>query len=105
MQVFRSGVFDRSEKKVVGGLKTAWEIGGIETEQGRMVLQRWFNSSVVGSKSLGCLQVGVRKTSPVGLDQKLVIVCKMASKKSLIQNFLCQNKRPVTFSIKIFYVK
>ena len=46
-----------------------------------MVLQRWFNSSVVGSKSLGCLQVGVRKTSPVGLDQKLVIVCKMASKK------------------------
>ena len=40
MQVFRSGVFDRSEKKVVGGLKTAWEIGGIETEQGRMVLQR-----------------------------------------------------------------
>ena len=81
MQVFRSGVFDRSEKKVVGGLKTAWDIGGIETEQGRMVLQRWFNSSVVGSKSLGCLQVGVRKTSPVGLDQKLVIVCKMASKK------------------------
>ena len=105
MQVFRSGVFDRSEKKYVGGLKTAWEIGGIETEQGRMVLQRWFNSSVVGSKILGCFQVGVRKTSPVGLDQKLVIVCKMASKKSLIQNFLCQNKRPVTFSIKIFYVK
>lgn len=40
----------------------------------------WF-CSAVGSKSLGCLQVGVRKTSPVGLDQKLVIVCKMASKK------------------------
>ena len=30
-------VFDRSEKRVVGDLKNAWETGGFETEQGPMV--------------------------------------------------------------------
>ena len=35
--------------------------GGFESECARVVLKRWFNSSVVGSKSLECLHVVVRK--------------------------------------------
>ena len=45
-------VFDRSEKRVVGDLKNAWETGGFETEQGPMVLQRCFKSSKVTCKTL-----------------------------------------------------